>query len=143
MAFDITKKRALETAQIELQAGDGSPLVDDEGNQLYVTVHGPASKIWQQADAEMSRKRAERIRKGGGKIEAALDHGLADRIDFLCRITVSFDGWVYPNPDGKNWPTLQHMFRAAYSDDALGYIRDHTYAEAANWESFCRGSATS
>lgn len=137
MAFDITKKRALETAQIELKNGDGSPLLDDDGNQLYVTAHGPASKVWQQAAAEQNRKRAERLRKNGGRMEAALDHAREDQIEFLSRVTISFDGWDYPVESKAPGA----MFRAAYSDDGIGFIRDHVYAEVNDWSAFTKGSA--
>ena len=62
MAYDITKKRVTETGEITLKDADGSPLLDDDGNELTVTVHGPGSKVWQQASAEQNRKRAERMR---------------------------------------------------------------------------------
>lgn len=133
MSFDITKKRALEMGTINLKAGDGSPLLDDAGNQLSVTVHGPGSKVWQQASADTNRKRAERMRKNGGKIEAALDNATADVIDFLCRVTVSFNGWTYPVAEGG---TSHDMFRAAYSDDLLGFIREHVYEESQDWAGF-------
>ena len=72
--FDITKKKAVETASIDLVNGDGSPLYDDDGNALSVTVHGPGSKIWQQADAERNRRRTARIEKNRGRLSAALDN---------------------------------------------------------------------
>lgn len=132
--FDITKKRVAETGKIELKDADGSPLVDDAGNVLTVTAHGPGSKVWQQADAAMSRKQAERMRKNGGKVEAALDNAKADQVDFLCAVTISFNGWEYPTENGN-------QFRAAYSDDTIGYIRDHVFREVRDW-SFTKGSAT-
>ncbi len=136
--FDITKKRASETGAIDLVAGDGTPLLDDDGNQLSVTVHGPGSKVWQAAQAELNRKRAERMRKNGGKLEAAFDHAKEDRVEFLVRVTVSFNGWTYP-VDAKAGP--QAMFRACYEDDLLGFIRDHVFAEVTDWEGFTKGSA--
>jgi hypothetical protein len=136
--FDITKKRALETAQIELVNGDGSPMYDEAGNELSVTVHGPGSKLWQQADAERSRKRTARIQKNRN-ITAALDQGREDEIDFLCAITVSFNGWEYPG----EFKTSGDMHRAAYSDDTIGFIRDHVHREANDWSVFTRGSAKS
>lgn len=139
MAFDITKVRALETAKIELVKGDGSPLHDDEGNVLSVTVHGPGSKLWQQADAERNRKRTARIEKNRGKLTAALDNAREDEIDFLTAVTVSFNGWEYPG----EFATNRDMFRAAYTDDTIGYIRDHVHKEATDWSVFTRGSATS
>jgi hypothetical protein len=140
--FDITKKRALETAKIDLVNGDGSPLYDDDGNVLSVTVNGPGSKLWQQADAERNRRRTARIEKNRGRITAALDNAREDEVDFLTAITVSFNGWDYPCPEGQ-WPTNKDMFRATYADDTIGYIRDHVHKEATDWSVFTKGSATS
>lgn len=133
MAFDITKKRATETGVIELKDADGSPLLDDDGNVLTVTVHSPASKQYQQAQAEINRKRAERMRKNGGKVEAALDNAVSDQIEFLTRITVAFSGVDHPDAKAKG------LARAIYEDDALGFVRDHVYAEASDWGSFTNG----
>lgn len=133
--FDITKKRALETAQIDLVTGEGSPLTDDNGNVLKVTVYGPGSKRWQQADAERNRKRTQRIEKNRGKLAAALEGGKADEVDFLVSVTISFDGWEYPG----EWSGKADMFRAAYEDDTIGFIRDHVHKEANSWEVFTKG----
>jgi hypothetical protein len=145
--YDITKKRATETASIDLVTGEGAPLLDDNNKQLSVTVHGPGSKVWKQADAERSRRRTARIEKNRGRISAALEHAGEDDIDFLVAITVSFNGWDYPNPaKGENdeplpWPSQRDMFRAAYADDGIGYIRDHVRTEATDWSAFTKGSA--
>lgn len=134
MAYDITTKRAVLSGEIELKDGDGSPMYDSEGNALSVTVHSPASKQWEQANADQQRKRAERMRKNGGKMEAALDQGKVDQIDFLCRITIKLNNFEYPVDKGAD------QIRALYEDDQLGYIRDHVYAEAHDWASFTKGS---
>lgn len=139
MAFDITKKRVSETGIIELKGPDGAPLLDDEGNVLSVTVSGPGSKVWQQANADMNRKRAERLRKNNNRIEAALDNAKDDQVDFLVRVTVSFNGWEYPTEKGGS---TADMYRAAYSDDTIGYIREHVFTEATDWSAFTKGSAT-
>lgn len=140
MAFDITKKRVTETGVIELKGPDGAPMNDDAGNPLSVTVHGPGSKIWQQANADMNRKRAERLRKNNNRIEAALDNAKDDQVDFLTRVTVSFNGWEYPADKGG---TAADMFRAAYADDTIGFIREHVFAEATDWAAFTNGSVKS
>lgn len=134
--FDITKRAALETAQIDLVTGDGAPLYDDEGNLLSVTVNGPGSKVWNQADAERSRRRTARIEKNRGKLTAALENAREDEVDFLVSVTVAFNGWVYPG----EFQTKGEMFRAAYSDDRIGYIRDHVFKEANDWSAFTKGS---
>lgn len=142
--FDITKKRALETGTIELVNGDGSPLYDDNANVLSVTVHGPASKRWQQADSERNRRRAERMQRNPrNSIAAAIDHAREDDIAFLCAVTISFNGWTYPHPEAANggtWATAHDMFKAAYSDDSIGYIRDHVVKESGDWAAFTKGS---
>ncbi len=143
MSYDITKRRAMDTAKIDLVQGDGSPLCDDAGNELSVTVHGPGSKLWQQADAERARRRVGRMEKNRNRLSAALDHAKEDQIDFLCAITISFNGWEYPAPDGQPWPSPQQMIRAAYSDDSIGYIRDHVHQEATDWSVFTKRSAPS
>ncbi len=142
MTFDIKRHRAAATAPIELVNGEGAPLTDDEGNVLSITVHGPGSKIWQQTDAEIRRRVVARVEKNRGKTAAALDGQREDQIYFLGRITVSLNGWNYPHPDGEQWASSEDMFRALYSDDELGYIRDHVYAESRDWGNFTKGSAT-
>lgn len=139
MAFNIKARGASETGTIELKAGDGSPLNDDAGNVLSVTVHSPASKQWEAAQAAMNRKRAERLRKNGGKLEAALDNAKADQVTFLTAITIRFNGDI-EHPDAENSGDLA---RAIYEDDTLGFIRDHVFAESGDWASFTGGSAKS
>jgi len=141
--FDITQKRALDTGTIYLVEGDGSPLLDDAGDRLSVTVYGPGSKQWQQAEAESNRRRAIKLQNAGkNKIAAALEDAVEDQARFLTEITISFNGWEFPCPDGK-WKSDKEMFRAAYSDDALGFIRSHVHREANDWTVFTKGSATS
>lgn len=131
--FDITKKRALETAKIDLTDGEGAPLLDDDGNRLSVTLCGPGSKTWQQADADRRRKQASRAEKNPRRIASTIiDHRRDDEIDFLVAITVSFNGWVYPG----DFPSQRDMFRAAYADDGIGYIRDQLSAAGNDWSAF-------
>ena len=139
MSFDITTKRAADTADIKLKNGDGSIMVDPEGNALSVTICGPASSAWSAANAEMNRRRAKKLQDGGGRIAAALDDATADQITFLCAVTVKFNGDI-SHPDAKNKGDLA---RAIYSDEKLGFIREHVFAEANSWEAFTKGSATS
>lgn len=133
MSFDITRKRVAETAKIDLTDGEGSPLLDDDGNRLSVTLCGPGSKTWQQADAERSRRRASRAEKNPRKISSSIaENAREDEIDFLIAITVSFNGWTYPG----EYPSQRDMFRAAYSDDGIGYIRDQVSKEGHDWAAF-------
>lgn len=134
MAFDITKKRAAETADIPVKNGDGSLMLDDDGNKITVTLCSPGSQAWMQAEAETNRKRAERLQKGG-RISAALEDSKQDQIDFLCRVTVKFNGDI-EHPEAKNKADLP---RAIYSDDSLAFIREEIHGQAHDWGNFTKG----
>lgn len=137
--FDITKKRAADTAKIDLVDADGGPLNDDAGNRLSVTLCGPGSKTWQQADAERNRKQASRAEKNPRKFASMVaDHRRDDEIDFLCAITVSFNGWAYPG----EYASPRDMFKAAYSDDGIGFIRDQLSKEGNDWQAFLSPAST-
>lgn len=136
--FDITKKRAADTAKIKLKNGDGSPLKDDDGVELTVTIYGPGSQTWADAQAEMNRKRAERLKSADGNVALVLSGGEEEQNEFLADITVSFDGWEYPM-EGKQ--PKRAMFLACYSDKQLGYLRDQINQEAGSWSAFTKGSA--
>ena len=139
MTFDITRKRVADTAQIDLTDGDGAPLLDDHGNRLSVTLCGPGSKTWQQADAERSRKQASRAEKNPRKIASTIiDHRRDDEIEFLTAITVSFNGWEYPGEFGSQ----RDMFKTAYADDGIGFIRDQLSAAGNDWSAFCKTGST-
>lgn len=135
--FDITKARATETAIIQLKNGDDSPLTDDKGNILSVTVHGPGSAVYRRADTQRERKRLERVRKNGGRIESLADTNSEAQAEFLASCTVSFNGFTYPTPDKLEG---YELFKAAYSDPAIGFIRDHLFEEITDWSHFTKGS---
>lgn len=140
MTFDITKKAAAEQATIPLKDGDDSPLLDDKGNPLSVTVYGPGSKAYRAADTQRERKRLERMRKNNMRIESLADTNVEDQAEFLAACTVSFNGFDYPPAKGSAGFDL---FKAAYMDPTLGFIRDHLFGEITDWSHFTKGSARS
>lgn len=147
MTYDITKRRALETADVLLNEGDGTPLRDDDGKQLSITLCGPASKQWQQADAERNRRQLQRAEKSPRKVAAAIAEGKReDDNHFLTNITVSFNGWEYPHPnkeDGGAWGSQREMFKACYEDGGFAFIRDQALKEGEEHTAFTKGSQSS
>lgn len=136
--FDITKKRVVETAQIDLKDGDDAPLRDEDGNRLSATICGPGSKTWRQADAERSRRQSARAEKNPRKIASAIAEGREDdETEFLVAITVSFNGWAYPG----EYASQRDMFRAAYSDPSIGFIRDQLLKEGTDWAAFTQAGS--
>lgn len=142
--FDITKKRATETATINLKNADGTVMKDEAGNLLTVTIFGPGSAAYAAGQTEMARKRQERMKDVDGNILAAAAGHVEDQNAFLAEMTISFNGWEYPHPEkGGKWPGAREMYVACYSDMALGYIRDQIFGEVNNWGAFTKGSAKS
>lgn len=141
--FDIRKKSVSETGIIELDDADDSPLMNEDGERCSVTVCSPGSKRWQQANAEKSRKATARVDKAKGKLSAAIDPSGSDEIDFLADITVSFNNWTYSHPDGEEWPTKRDMFRAAYADHSIGFIRQKVEKQNGEWGNFAKKSGSS
>lgn len=136
MSFDITNARARDTATIPLKNGDGTPLVDSEGAKITVTLSGPGTKVWKQAEAERNRKRRTRAREEND-IMAAMDDAEEDQIAFLASVTAKFSDNL-SHPDAK---TKGDLPKAIYSDDGLGFIRDQAWEEARSWTAFTKGSA--
>lgn len=136
---DITQFRASDTAKVKLKHGDGSPL-KVAGVQLTATIYGPGSQVWQDAQAELSRRRQARIDDADGSVAAIMAGGEDDQNEFLADVTISFDGWEYPVEGRK---PKREQFLACYKDKQLGYLRDQIFAEANRWSAFTKGSAES
>lgn len=137
--FDITKKAAIETKTVLLTEGDESPLLDEKGNQLSITVYGPGSKAYQAAQAKRTNRALDRLKKKG-KIDQTAEDAARENAEFLAACTISFNGFSYPtDPKSEGFD----MFLAAYQDGRLGYIRDQVGAFVGDWANFTPGSAKS
>ncbi len=120
-------------ADLPVKNADGSPMVDAEGVPSTATVFGPATKIWQVADATKRRKAIKRTREANGKYEAVLDNEIEDIVEFLCTITKRFNNVT--NPGGLD---DKAMVAAVYGDAQLGFIRDHMEVDTKSWENFTK-----
>lgn len=136
MPVNIVSKRVAEVSDLPVKNADGSPMVDDKGVAVTATVFGPGTKVWQAANAVRRRKAVKRTRENNGKIEAAFDHELDDQIEFLTTVTQRFNNLEYPGVLGD-----KETVKAVYSDDLLGFVRDHMDDDTKSWENFMRASA--
>ncbi len=137
--FDITKLAATDTSTVELVGGDDAPLHDDKGKRLSVTVYGPGSKPYSKAQARRNNKLVARLKKKG-KEDMSAEEQADDNAEFLAACTVSFNGWEYPEAAKLG---EFHHFKAAYSDPALGFIRDQVAEHINDWGNFTGGSSSS
>lgn len=129
--FDITKAGVVDTATLELKDAKGGPLMDGE-TRLSVTICGPGSQTYAQAEAEVNRLVRAKVAKANGNVTAAMEDSDDRANDFLAKITVSFNGWEYP---GK-WKSPREMFKAAYEDRKIGFIRKQVDEFQGEWGNF-------
>ena len=136
MPLNITTMRVAEVSDLPVKQADGTPLVDpDTGEAITATVFGPATKIWQVADATKRRKAIKRSREANGKFEAALNNEDEDNVEFLCAITKRFNHLQFDEVQGD-----ADTVRAVYSDPRLWFIRDHLLDDTRSWENFTKAS---
>lgn len=128
-AFDIASKSVKPTTTIELEGPDGESLVNEDGENLSITIYGPGSKEHSKAQDERNEAILESVRRGKKKV----GHGKQREMDaeFLAKCTKSFNGFVY-----KDFEPGYHMFKAAYSDTSIGYIAEQVNKELGEWGNF-------
>ena len=137
--FDITTLAATETSIVELVGGDDTPLYDDKGKRLTITVYGPGTKVYQRAQQRQQNQLMDKIKKRG-KMDQTAEEKLAEQADFLAACTVSFNGFAYPPADGIEG---QELFRKAYADPSIGFIAAQVAAHINDWANFTKSSAES
>ena len=129
MPVNILSKVAAEVSDIPIKNPDGSPMLDDRQQPVTATCFGPATKVWQVADAARRRKAVKRTREANGKFEAAFDGEIEDAIDFLCAVTKRFNNLEYPGVEGD-----REVVRAVYSNPQDANLK--------SWENFIEASPT-
>ena len=134
--FEITQIAARDTFTLELKNGNGDVLLDASGAPLSVTVYGPGSKAFRQAQAERNQRMIDRMAKAG-KTRLSAEENQRETALFLAACTVSFNGWCY---QGKN---DAHAIEAAYLDPAIGFIADQVGAAIPDWANFTSSSPQS
>lgn len=130
--FDISTLAVNETTIIELESPTGDPLTNDKGEPLSVTVYGPGSKQFQKATSIRNRAILEYVKKGGKKMKDNEQRELD--AEFLAACTVSFNGFTYKDLTGVE------AFKAAYSDNSIGFISEQVNKAIGDWANFTQGS---
>jgi len=128
--FDISNLAVNSTAIVDLESPDGEPLVNQDGENLTVTVYGPGSKQFQKASGVRNRAILEYVRKGGKKMKEDEQRELD--ADFLASCTVSFNGFGYKELTGVE------MFKQAYLDPAIGFIAEQVNKAIGDWSNFTK-----
>jgi hypothetical protein len=136
MALNIINRAARDTDSFQLRDGNDELMFDGE-TPVKVTVYGPGSKQWQQAQAKANTRGIERLRKKG-KVEITAEEQTRQNAEHLAAITHSFEGLEY----GDEGLTGRDLALAIYSNPQLGYIGDQVTRHANDWANFTKPSST-
>lgn len=137
--FDITTVAVAETGVLPLLDAKDAPMLDNNGESLSITLHGPGSPEFARATSRRQNKVVDRLKRKG-KADMTADEQRANNAEYYAMLTVSFNGWGYP-PAGK--ATGFELFKAAYADPSIGFILDQVAEFVGDWANFTKTSATS
>lgn len=102
---------------------------------VTVTVFGPGSREFQQAQAKVNSRAVRRLQKKG-KFEQSADEKLAEQAEYLADITQGFSNVEYDGKAGRD------LALAVYSDPAIGFIGDQVAEHIKDWGNFSPASST-
>lgn len=139
--LNIRSKAVLAVITFQLCDADDAPLFQEDGTTpVNVTVHGPGSKVYTNAQQAKSDKVLAKVMKGK-EARLTTDEANASQIEFLTTITESIDV-AYVTDDGRELDGKEKI-RAIYSDPSIGFIVDQVNKKVSDWGNFKRQSATS
>lgn len=150
MSLEISTIDVCDTVDVEIiNPETGEPWVvaevidDGAGGQktikkvLSVTMYGPASRVFADAQTRSNNRIAKRVR-AKGKTETTTDEDIAHKARFLADITVRLNNFTYR---GKS--EGEETFLALYSDLKVGFITNRVNAEAGDWGNFTKAASSS
>lgn len=127
--LNIKTRAVAETLTFQLHDADDEPLAH-EGKPCMVTVYGPGSKKFLQAQQAKSDKLMAKVSKGKG-VKFTADEMQRNQAEFLALVTESIDV-DYDGLQGYD----KHL--AIYSDTTIGFIADQINAKLGDWGNFKR-----
>ena len=136
--FDINTLEINDTADMPVKNAAGEKQYAD-GKLLTITVHGPASKTYQQIKHLNEQENTTRLMakmQGKEDPELSLEEKAAKRADQLAKVTSSFNGF------GSGDLTGYQLFKSVYGNPRLGHIADDLEKFVNNRASFTNPSTT-
>lgn len=139
-ALNIKTKAVAATSFLHLKDASDSPMftVPTDGSQpqpVGVTIYGPGSKEFQQAQVKVNNRAVSRLQKRG-KFEQTVDGKLKEQAEYLADITQSFQHLDYDGLTGRQ------LALAVYGDPSIGFIGDQVSEHVKEWGNFSVTSST-
>lgn len=139
-AINIKSKAVAATKFLHLKdSGDNlmytAPGDGTDPQPVGVTIYGPGSREFQQAQVKVNNRAIGRLQKRG-KFEQTVEGKLKEQADYLADITHSFQNLTYDDLGGRA------LAVAVYSDPSIGFIGDQVSEYVKEWGNFSTTSST-
>lgn len=133
--MQIKTKAVSETSFLHLRDAEDALMLDGK-KPVGVTLYGPGSKVYQEAQSRNHNRTVDRLKKKG-KVDQTADEKITEQAEFLAAITVGFDNLEVDTLTGHD------LALAVYSDPSLGFLSQQVQAHVSDWSNFTKGSAKS
>lgn len=140
MSLNIKTKAVAATSFLHLKDASDSLMFTEptDGTQpqpVGVTIFGPGSKEFQQAQVKVNNRAVQRLQKRG-KFEQTVEGKLKEQAEYLADITQSFQNLAYDSLTGRA------LALAVYGDPSIGFIGDQVAEHVKEWGNFSGTSST-
>lgn len=129
--IDTSGLEVAETAIVELDDKNGNELTDPAGARRSITIHGPGSRKFAEAESASNARMMKRVRTQGGRVKGDADADIDHKASFLADITISFNNFGLTEDQ-----QVRQTFREFYANPKVGYITGKVNAEAGDWGNF-------
>lgn len=135
-ALNIKTKAVAATTFLHLKDSGDNAMYADDAKQLPVgvTIYGPGSKEFQQAQVKVNNRAVARLQKRG-KFEQTVEGKLKEQAEYLADITESFQNLAYDKLSGRQ------LALAVYGDPSIGFIGDQVAEHVKEWGNFSETSS--
>lgn len=134
------KRYAVEqTGVLELRDANDEPMKGDDGSAMKITMYGPGSKQYAQAQAWQSNRLIDKLKRKG-KTEETAEEKAREQAEFLARVTKDFSSNMatdYPGKEGRD------LFMDVYGDREIGFVAEQAGRFVNDWANFSKPSTTS
>lgn len=132
--MDVRDLAVLETSVLTLVGADDSPLLDEAGEPMTITLYSPGSKPYATAQAVSQGRLIEKIKRKGQHAQTA-DERTREQAEFLTACTKAMSPNIqYAEMAGRE------LFMAIYSDQGIGFIAEQAAKFLGDWANFTKTS---
>ena len=132
---DIKRFSVAPTGRLHLRDAADELMYTDDGKEIAVNAYGPGSKQYARAQAAQQNRMIDKLKRKGKADQSAEDKA-REQAEFLAACTKEFSTNI--EYDGLAGEAL---FKAVYSDSAIGFLAEQAGKHMAEWGNFTKASS--